>query len=118
MDDKVFIKNLVLPCNIGVTNEERRKKQNVIFNIEIYYDLKPAGITDDLNKTINYAEVQEKIVTAISNREFNLLESLAQTVASLILKDSAVSQVKMAVMKEKYGKKPLMGIEITRDQNG
>lgn len=118
MEDKVFIKNLVLPCNIGVTDEERRKKQNVIFGIEIFYDLKSAGITDDLSKTIDYAEIQEKLANAVSSGEFKLLETVAQTVASLILKDAAVSCVKVAVMKEKYSEKPIMGIEITRDQNG
>ena len=118
MRDKVFIKNLVLPCRIGVTEEERTKKQNVIIDIEIFCDLSQAGITDDLTKSINYAQVQEQVTAAVSKVEFKLLESLAQTVASLILKNSLASQVTVAVKKEKYGKKPEMGIEITRDRNG
>jgi dihydroneopterin aldolase len=56
--------------------------------------------------------------TAVTDGEFKLLERLAQTVASLILKDSLASQVTVIIKKEKYATKPSMGIEITRDRNG
>ncbi len=118
MQDKVFIKNLVLPCSVGITKEERLKKQNVVIDIEIFCDLGHAGTTDNIGKTINYAEVQEQITNAVTKSEFNLLESLAQSVASLILKNPAASQVTVAIKKEKYSKKPVIGIEITRDRNG
>lgn len=118
MKDKVFIKNLILPCKIGVTKEERKEKQNIIIDIEIFCDLNQAGAKDDLNKSINYAEVQEKTTAAVTGGEFKLLENLAQTVASLILKNPIASQITIAVKKQKYGKTPEMGIEITRDRNG
>ncbi|HLN89619.1 MAG TPA: dihydroneopterin aldolase [Candidatus Binatia bacterium] len=118
MRDKVFIKNLVLPCTIGVTKEERKEKQNIIVDIEIFCDLSQAGATDDLKKSIDYAEIQEKVTAAITDGKFNLLESLAQTVISIILKNPLASQVTVAAKKEKYGQKPAIGIEITRDRNG
>jgi FolB domain-containing protein len=116
--DKVFIKNLVIPCTIGVTEKERKEKQKVIVDLEIFCDLSHAGATDDLNNSINYAEIQENVTAAVTGGEFKLLESLAQTVASLILKNPLASQVTVAVKKEKYGKTPAIGIEITRDRNG
>lgn len=118
MNDKVFIKNLVLPCTIGVTKEERNEKQNVIIDIEIFCDLKPAGDTENLSKSINYAEIQEKVTAVVTGGEFKLLESLAQAVASLVLKNPLASQVTLSVKKEKYRQKPAIGIEITRDRNG
>jgi dihydroneopterin aldolase len=118
LKDKVFIKNLVLPCKVGVTQEERAKKQNITIDIEILCDLSQAGKTDDITKSINYAQVQEQVRTAVTEGEFKLLESLAQTAASLILKDSLASQVTVIIKKEKYATKPSMGIEITRDRNG
>ena len=118
MKDKVIVKNLVLPCTVGVSEEERTKKQNVVIDIEIFYELTNAGTTDDINKTISYSKVREKVTETVTKGEFKLLESLAETIASLILKDSDASQVTVAVKKEKYGKKPIMGIEITREQNG
>ena len=116
--DKVFVKNLVVPCNIGVTGEERLKKQNVIVDIEVFCDLSCAGATNDLSKSISYSEVQEKVTNLILNSEFKLLESLAEAVASLILKNSLASKVDVSVRKKKYAEKPMMGIEISRDRHG
>jgi FolB domain-containing protein len=116
--DKVFVKNLVVPCKVGVTEEERLKKQNIIVDIEVFCDISNAGITDDLSKSISYSEIQEKTTNFVSNREFKLLESVAEGVASLILKNSLTSKVIVSVKKEKYANEPIMGIEISRNQYG
>ena len=118
MKDKVFIKNLVLPCKVGVSEEERLKKQNIIIDIEIHCNLSPAGTTNDINKTLNYYEIKEKVTSIITRSEFKLLETLAETIATLILKDPAASAVTIAVKKEKYTVNPAMGIEISRDRHG
>jgi 7,8-dihydroneopterin aldolase/epimerase/oxygenase len=118
LNDRVFIRNFVLPCNVGITDEERKTKQNVIIDIEIFCDLNIAGVTDNLEHSINYYNVQEQIFAAVSKGEFKLLESLAQTVAQLILKNPLALQVSVVARKEKYGEKPAMGIELTRDRNG
>jgi FolB domain-containing protein len=118
MSDKVFIKNLIVPCKVGVTKEERTKKQNVILDIEVQCDLIQAGSTDDLSKSISYSEIQEKVIVSATRGEFKLLESLAEFVASLILKNSVASKVIVTVKKEKYGKEPMMGIEIARERHG
>jgi len=118
LKDKVFIKNLVLPCNVGVSKEERIKKQNVVIDVEIQCDLSQAAATGDLNKTINYYEIKEKVSAAVKGGEFKLLESLAETVASLVLNDPLSSGVTVAVKKEKYSVNPELGIEIKRDRHG
>ncbi len=101
-----------------MTKEERAEKQNVIVDIEVFCDLSQAGKTNDLTKSIDYAHVQEQVTATVTKGEFMLLEGLAQTVASLILKDSLASQVTVVIKKEKYGFKPVMGVEITRERNG
>ena len=116
--DKVFVKNLVVPCKVGVTQEERSKKQNVFIDIEVFCDLSQAGAANDLNKSISYSEIQEIVTVFVSNGEFKLLESLAEDVASLILKRSIACKAVVAVKKEKYAEKPMMGIEISRDRHG
>ena len=118
MKDKVFIKKLVLPCRIGVTEKERLQQQNVIFDIEISCDLRQSGTSDDINQTINYYEIKENVATTIEKEEFKLLERLAETVAAIALKDPAALTVKVAVKKEKYSSNPEMGIEISRDRHG
>jgi FolB domain-containing protein len=118
MSDKVFVKNLVVPCWVGVTKEEKSKKQNIIVDIEVFCDLSHAGITDVLSKGLSYSEVQEKVIAVATSREYNLLESFAETLASMILNGPIVSRVVISVKKEKYARDPMMGIEITRDCHG
>jgi dihydroneopterin aldolase len=118
MLDKVFVKNLVIPCKVGVTEKERAKKQNVVVDLEVFCDLRKAGKADDLSKSVSYSELQEKVTGIVGNGEFKLLESLAEDVASLVLKDSIASRVVVTVKKEKYAKKPILGIEIARDRHG
>ncbi|MCW4010501.1 MAG: dihydroneopterin aldolase [Candidatus Bathyarchaeota archaeon] len=116
--DKVFVKNLVLPCSVGVYEEEQKTKQNVIIDIEISCSLAAAGASDELENTVDYATVQEKITHMVTTGQFKLLETLAENIASWILKNTSASQVTVTVKKEKYAKQPIMGIEITRDQLG
>ncbi len=116
--DKIFVKNLVLASKIGVTQKERSKNQNVILDIEVFCDLTQAGVTDDLSKSVSYSEIQEKVTELVEKGEFKLLESLAENVALLILESPIASRVSVAVKKEKYNKKPMMGIELTRDRHG
>jgi dihydroneopterin aldolase len=118
LKDKIFIKNLVLPCHVGLTEEERRQKQNVIFDIEISCDLRQAGATDDINQTVNYYEIKETILNTVEKEEIKLLEHLAETVATIVLKDPAALGVRVAIKKEKYASSPEMGIEISRDRHG
>lgn len=116
--DKVFVRNLVVPCKVGVTNEEQLIKQNVIVEIDVFCDLSSAGATDDLSKSISYVEIQEKVNEAVKDGEFKLLESVAETVAALILKNPRTSKVVVSVKKQKYAKEPSMGIEISRERHG
>ena len=59
--DKIFVNNLAVSCKVGVTREERAKKQKVIVDIDVFCDLSQAGTMDDLNKSISYSEIHEKI---------------------------------------------------------
>jgi FolB domain-containing protein len=118
MEDKIFIKNLVVPCRVGVPDRERGRRQDVIVDAYIFLDLREAGIADDLDKTVSYSEIRQEIFEFASRGEFRLLESIAEGIASLLLKSSAARMVKIRVSKKKYSKSPKIGIEITRMQHG
>ena len=116
--DKIFVKNLVVSCRVGVTREERAKKQKVVVDIDVFCDLSQAGTMDDLNKSISYSEIQEKITDFITKGDFKLLESIAEGIATMCLQNPLASKVIVSVKKEKYVEKPIMGIEISRDRHG
>ena len=103
---------------MGVTQKERRRRQGVVVSVHIFHDLKEAGIADDLRKTVSYSEVRQKIFGFVSRGEFRLLESVAEGIASLLLRSSAATKVEVRVCKKKYAQSPNIGIEITRMQHG
>lgn len=118
MGDKVYIKNLVVPCRVGVSERERSRRQGVIVSVQIFRDLREAGIADDLSKTVSYSEARQEIFDFVSGGEFRLLESVSEGIASLMLGSPEVTKVKVRVGKKKYSKSPSIGVEITRMQHG
>ena len=54
--DKIIIKDAKFLCNIGMSSEERRKKQEIFVDIELFLNTKKAAQTDDIKDTVNYLE--------------------------------------------------------------
>ena len=67
--DKVFIAGLEVLCTIGAYDWEKSLKQKLIFDLEMDYDNRPAGETDDLARALDYSCVASR-VTALILREF------------------------------------------------
>jgi dihydroneopterin aldolase len=115
--DKIFVRNLVLPCKVGVTAEERSQTQNVILDIEVFCDLSQVGATDDLTKGVDYIKIVETATAEVTKGEFVLIERLAEKVASMVLANLAVSGVTVTAKKEKYSVAPIIGIELHRGRH-
>jgi 7,8-dihydroneopterin aldolase/epimerase/oxygenase len=116
--DKIFIDNLVIPCRVGITEKERSRRQALLVDLYVFRDLKDAGISDDPEKTSSYSEISENVFSFVSKGEFKLLESIAEGISSLLLKNPLVVKVKVRVRKKKYSSIPSIGIEITRTRHG
>ena len=97
--DKIHITDLQLRCIIGIYPEERREKQDVIFNITMHCDLRPAARTDDIADTVDYKAVKGQIRELVESSAFQLLETLAERVADICLKPAAVERVTVRVDK-------------------
>lgn len=83
MGDRISIDNLRLKCRVGITNEERREPQEIVVDTSLTVNLERAGGSDDLNDTVDYMEIMQRVSQFVSNREFKLLESLAEGIATL-----------------------------------
>lgn len=115
--DNIFVRNLAVPCRIGVPEEERRESQEIVIDVVVFHALSRAGISDDIRETISYTELRRQVTEFVSTGEFRLLEAVAEGVATLALKNKAVRKVKVTVRK-KYSESPSIGVEITRVQHG
>lgn len=117
--DKIHIRELALKCIIGVYDHEREQKQDVLISITLHTDLSRAGATDDFRDTVDYKAVKQQVVAMVEESQFQLIEALAQAVATICLSFDGVNEVDVLV--EKPGALRFartVGVEITRNQSG
>lgn len=97
--DKLYIRDLTLRAIIGTFPEERREKQDLIFNIELGCDLTKAGNSDDLNDTVDYKKIKKDIIALVESSAFQLIEKLAAETAAICLANPLVQYVKVIIDK-------------------
>lgn len=97
--DRILIKDLMLRCVIGLNDEERREKQDVLVNLILWTDLQSAAVTDDIQDTVDYRKLKKQIITLVEESNYRLAETLASRIAKLCLEDAAVQQVQVSVEK-------------------
>jgi FolB domain-containing protein len=117
--DRIYIRDLVVPCIIGIDEQERANKQNVLVQIVLETDLRRAGRTDALEDTIDYRALKKRILSMAGESQFYLIEALAQSIADECLKQDRIERVTVAV--EKPGALRFartVGVEIVRRRDG
>ena len=77
----------------GVFEHERREGQEFVVDVELAADLAPAGASDDLADTVNYGEIGAEVLARIEGEPFDLIERLAEVIASDALRHSEVDEV-------------------------
>ena len=116
--DKIHIRDLHLRCIVGTYHDERREKQDVIFNITLHADLRPAGISDRMEDTVDYKQIKKRIIQLVENSSCYLLEHLAQRVADTCLEDARVRRAEVTLDKPgalRFARS--VAVEIVRDQS-
>ena len=91
--DKVFIEDLEVETIIGIFGWEREVKQIVKINVEMDFDNKSAGRSDNINDALNYKSIGKSIINMVENSSFYLVEKMAEEIAKLILKNKSISKV-------------------------
>ena len=96
--DQIHIKDLLLRTIIGLNEEERRDKQDVLINITLYTD-HTAAISDDVADTVNYRTVAKQTIKLVEAAQFFLVEKMALEIANLCLADPRVERAIVTVEK-------------------
>jgi FolB domain-containing protein len=116
--DKVIIKDLLARGIIGVNDWERKRPQNILINIIIFTDTRPAAQTDNINDCVSYSTVSKKVQAHAENSQRLTVEALANDLAKLCLEENGVHKVTVRV--EKPGAVRFaesVGVEIERSHN-
>ena len=117
--DEILIKDLLLRTIIGVNDEERRNRQDVLINLVLYADTRPAGETDRIEDAVNYRTLAKRIIELVERSQFYLVEKLAAEIARLALEDQRVERVKVTVEKPgalRFARS--VGVSIERGRGG
>src|SRR5262245_54328675 len=117
--DRILIKDLMLRCILGLSDEERREKQDVLINLILWTDLRPAAASDSITDAVDYSRVKKRIITLVEGSQYHLAETLADRIASLCLEQPAVQQVQVTVEKPTALRfAHSVGVEIIRSRVG
>lgn len=97
--DIVFIRELRADTVIGVYDWERTLRQSVVLDLEMATDISEAASADALEHTLDYAAVSARILTFIEGSEFELIETMAEQVAALVIAEFQVPWLRLRLCK-------------------
>lgn len=117
--DKIYIKDLLLRCIIGINDEERVNKQDVVINITMEADLRDAGESDNIGDTVNYKKIKQDVIRLVEKSDYFLIEKMASEIAKLCLENERVLKARVLVEKPaalRFAR--TVGVEVSRSRNG
>ncbi|MDA6066903.1 dihydroneopterin aldolase [Idiomarina abyssalis] len=97
--DVVSIEGLTIETIIGVYDWEKEKKQQLVLDIQMSWDNQRAATTDDIDDALDYAQVSERVSAWVAEKPRQLIETVAEGVATLILNEFGVQNVEVRVAK-------------------
>ncbi|MCP4039664.1 MAG: dihydroneopterin aldolase [bacterium] len=114
--DAILLEGIEVPAALGVTEAERRMRRPVRLDLELGFDLRPAGRSDDLCETIDYGEIYEVVEKVAGGREHRLVEALGERIADVLFERFPIDRVKLTVRKSRpiAGVLEWAGVRITR----
>lgn len=95
----IRIKDLSVRCIVGIKEDERANRQEVLVNAELEFDPERAISSDDIGAALNYRTITKRIIHEAEGSEFFLLESLAAMILRLIMEDPLVLRATVEVDK-------------------
>jgi len=98
--DIIYIRELKIDAVIGIYGWERQVKQTLVFDIEMATDIRKAAATDSIEDTLNYKAVAKRLIDFVGHSEFQLIETVAERCAEIILTEFSVPWIKLQLNKK------------------
>ena len=89
--DEVFLEGMRFYAYHGANPEERVQGQRFVVDLRIAADLREAGRSDDLTRTVNYSHVYRRVREIVEGPPRNLIEAVAEEIAAAILREFAAA---------------------------
>ena len=116
--DSIFLHDLRVETIVGIWDWERKIRQTVSIDLEMAADIRRAAASDSIDDTLNYKLVSKRVQAFVAESTFQLVETLAEKIAELVLNDFDVAWVEVRVSKPGAirGAKDV-GVKIRREKN-
>jgi FolB domain-containing protein len=97
--DKIIVRDLLVRGILGVKPEERTKRQDILVNLELEVDTRPAAASDDITDAVNYRSIAKRVIERVEGGSDRLVERLCEDLARLILTEFPVRRIRLRVDK-------------------
>ena len=97
--DTVFVHELKVETIIGIWGWERKIRQTVSIDLEMGADIRRAAETDSIDDTLNYKAISKRVQQFVADSEFQLVETMADKIAELVLQEFNVPWIQVRVSK-------------------
>lgn len=97
--DTIFLTELKVDTIIGIWDWERKIRQTVSIDLELGADIRRAAASDDIEDTLNYKKVAKRVQQFVAESEFQLVETMAEKIAEIILAEFEVPWTQVRVNK-------------------
>lgn len=97
--DIIFLHDLRIDTVIGIWDWERKIRQTVSIDLDMSADIRKAAASDSVDDTLNYKLVAKRLQEFVGESRFQLVETLAEKIASIVLAEFDVAWVRVRVNK-------------------
>jgi dihydroneopterin aldolase len=101
MSNYIFLHGLQLKTKIGVPDFERENFQTLFIDIDIQLNKNSSFADDDIEHTVDYAEIEKLILSIGNNHNYKLLESLGEEIIATIKENFSIKSIELKIAKNK-----------------
>jgi len=98
--DIIYLHDLKVDCIIGIWEWERRTTQRLTIHLDMAVDIRRAAASDSIHDTLDYKSVAKKVIAFVGGSQFQLVETLTEKIAELILTEFKVPWVRVKLNKK------------------
>src|SRR5271154_50945 len=97
--DSVFIEDLRIETVIGIYDWERKIRQVVALDLQMAFDNRRPAASDRIEDTLDYKAVSKRLIAFVESSSFQLVETLAERCAEIVLNEFAVAWLRLTLAK-------------------
>ena len=97
--DSITLTGIRVNAHHGVYDFERENGQEFVIDVTVWLDLARAATSDDVGRTIHYGELAEQVARAAAGNPVDLIDTVAERIASVVLAHEPAERVRVTVHK-------------------